>query len=344
MQKLTLMNNDTEQKKHNLTIYDIAEKAGVSTATVSRVLNNYPYVKKSTKTKVWQVLAESNYIPNETARNLSTNSSKMIGVLIADIRTTHHTDGIYYIEQEFYKHGYTCLIYNTGYDSEIQASYIQMLSRRKVEAVVLIGSVYQNSNVTAAIQIFLPTTPVAILNGYIPGANTYSIIADEENGVYESIRLLSSRGKKHPAFIYSFDSPSNKLKIAGFKRGVNDFMNTDYYIADCSNDTEKKEITSLELITKYPEIDSIVYAEDILALIGIKALTEKGIAIPDQIAIIGMNNSYISKFSIPSLTTIDNALYDLSITATKNLLAVLNGERVNRKMIICTEVIEREST
>lgn len=129
----------------NTTIYEIAEKAGVSTSTVSRVINNYPYIKKETREKVQKILKEFKYIPNDTARSLVNKSSRMIGVLISDIRTTHYTEGVYYIQQEFSEKGYSCLIYNTGTDPEKQASYIQLLRQRKVEAVILIGSIYQLS-------------------------------------------------------------------------------------------------------------------------------------------------------------------------------------------------------
>ena len=80
-----------------VTIYDIARMANVSPSTVSRVVNNYPHVKKTTRARVQKLLEEYHYVPNETARGLVNQSSKMIGILISDIRTTHHTDGVYYI-------------------------------------------------------------------------------------------------------------------------------------------------------------------------------------------------------------------------------------------------------
>ena len=126
-----------------VTIYDIAKLAGVSASTVSRVINEYPHVKKSTRARVLKLLDEYHYVPNETARGLVNQSTRMIGILISDIRTTHHTDGVYYIEQELSKQGYSCLIYNTGSSKKDQTRYIQLLSQRKVEAAVLMGSIYQ---------------------------------------------------------------------------------------------------------------------------------------------------------------------------------------------------------
>ena len=88
-----------------VTIYDIAKMAGVSPSTVSRIINNYPHVKKATRARVQKLLQEYHYIPNEAARGLVTQASRIIGILISDIRTTHHTDGVYYIEREFVRQG-----------------------------------------------------------------------------------------------------------------------------------------------------------------------------------------------------------------------------------------------
>ena len=139
----------------DVTIYDIAMRAGVSASTVSRVINNYQYVKDDTRAKIIKIMNECNFVPNDTARSLTTKTSRMIGILIADLRTTHHTDGVYVIEHEFSKNGYACLIYNTGADPESQASYIQLLSQRKIDAVVMMGSVYQNEAVQKAIETYI---------------------------------------------------------------------------------------------------------------------------------------------------------------------------------------------
>jgi len=88
-----------------MTIYDIAKKAGVSASTVSRVINNKPGIKKETRERIQKLLEESHYSPNEAARGLVNQASKIIGILISDIRTTHHTEGVYYMEREFVKLG-----------------------------------------------------------------------------------------------------------------------------------------------------------------------------------------------------------------------------------------------
>ena len=328
-----------------MTIKEIAEKAKVSQATVSRVINNYPYVQKNTRARVLQILDECNFSPNATAQSLVTNTTKMIGILIADIRTTHHTDGIYYIEKEFTKNGYSCLIYNTGTDPEKQAYYIQILSQRKIDAVVLMGSVYQNESIQNAIMIHLPNVPVAICNGYLPGPNIYGVIADEKTGLKECVKMLCQKGHKNMAFIANHLTPRNNDKVLGFEEGCKLYACNGKFTTVIAGD-EISEIydATLKLIENTPDLDAIIYAEDFLALIGMHALFEARISVPSQIAVVGINNSKYAEISNPALTSIDNMLYDTSLIAVRNLLNVLAGERVNHKMMISVEIIERETT
>ncbi|HAN42072.1 MAG TPA: LacI family transcriptional regulator [Sphaerochaeta sp.] len=328
------------------TIYDIAAKAGVSASTVSRVINNYPYVNKETRAKVLKIISENNYIQNESARSLVTQNSKMAGILIADVRTTHHTEGVYYVEHEFSKNGYCCLIYNTGTDPEDQAKYIQQLGQRKVEAVVLMGSVFQNVTVQNAIMVYLPNTPVAICNGYLDGPNIYGVTADEYGGVMKAVKLLAGKGRKHFVFITNPITPSNQAKIDGFNDGMKLYGEgcTSKVIEVKSGDIHDFEETTRNIMDEEPETDALFYSEDFLAIAGLHALHNTGIEVPRQVAVVGLNNSRYAEICNPSLTSIDNMLYDTSLIAVRNLLEVLRGGRVNHRMSIGAEVVERSST
>ena len=328
------------------TIYDIAEKAGVSASTVSRVINNYPYVNKETRAKVLKVIAESNYIQNESARSLATQSTRMAGILIADVRTTHHTEGVYYVEHEFSKNGYSCLIYNTGTDPEQQARYIQILSQKKVEAVVLMGSVFQNVSVQNAIMVCMPNTPVAICNGYLDGPNIYGVTSDEHGGVMNAVRLLASKGRKNIAFMTNRLTPSNQEKLDGFNDGYKLYVKggTCEVIEIQSSEVSDYVEATRQLMKAKPKTDAIIYSEDYIAIAGLHALYELGIQVPTQVSVVGMNNSRYAQISNPALTSIDNMLYDTSLIAVRNLLEVLKGERVNRRMSIGTNIVERSST
>ena len=327
------------------TIYDIAKMAGVSASTVSRVINNKDGVRKETRERISQLLKQYNYIPNETARGLVNQSSRIIGILIADIRTTHHTDAVYFIERAFAKQGYCCLILNTGTDPQEQAHYIQLLSQRKVDAAIFIGSIYQNDAIRQAVQTYLASTPIVLFNGYLDAPNLYGIIADEEGGVRSCVKLLAEKGRRHLGFIVNQDTPSNLLKQSGFRLGMAMYCpDQPPCIEKLREDEENSVAATRRLLKANPVIDGIIYSEDLLALAGLQAMLEDGIRVPQQIAVVGINNSLYAQTSYPPMTSLDNMLYDLSMLAVHSLLQLLRGERVNQKMILGTQIVERKTT
>lgn len=327
------------------TIYDIAQKANVSASTVSRVINNFPYVKKATRDRVLEVLRECNYVPDEAARSLVTQASKMVGFLLADIRTTHHTDAVFYLERELTKRDYCCIIFNTGSEECEMTKYIRLLSQRNVDAAILIGSIYQTEAVKQAILQYLPTTPVMFLNGYLEAPNIYGLIVDEENGVYNCVKMLAQKGRKCQAFIVDKYTPSNLLKIKGFKSGMERYCGgSRLVVLKCDDENYDAYAATVKLLDEYPEADGIIYSEDLLAVAGIRALTDMKLTIPDSVAVVGINNSQYAVNSIPALTSLDNMLYDMSKMLIRNLIFVQKNREVAKRITIPTKIVEREST
>lgn len=333
------------QEKKECTIYDIARMAGVSATTVSRVVTNNPKVKKSTRAKILKIIEENHYVPNETARGLVNQSSRLIGILISDIRLTHHADGVFYVEQELARHGYMCLILNTGMEEEKQARCIQLLSQRKVDAAVLMGSIYQTEVVKKAIEAYLPQTPVLLCNGYLDLPNVYGVIADEKAGVENCVSLLVKKGRKHPAFITDSETPSSLIKMRGFEDAVRrELPEIKAVVVRAEGRRYGAYLATKQLMEKHPETDSLLYADDVLATVGLHALRDMGKKVPEDVAVIGINNSFQAELAIPKLTSLDNMLYDQSLTVARTILELMQGNRVTRRVMICSEIVEREST
>lgn len=329
-----------------ITIYEIAQQAGVSISTVSRVVNNKDNVNAKTRKRVLKILEKNNYNPNEAARGLVTNSSRMIGILLTDIRTTHHTEGIYYIQQELEEYGYCFLIMNTGREDSEKARYIKLLSQRRVEGAILVGSTFQNEMVKEAISTYLPSIPVFLANGYLDLPNCYGVIADEKQGVIQCMQYFSNLGKRRPVFLVDYATPSNKTKMEGFSEGCAKYFSSciSPILIESGTDFDSYYQTTIKLIKEMPEIDAIITSEDSIAAGVLKALHDLKIAVPDQVAIIGINNSSLTEMTSPTLTSLDNMLLDLSITIAQNLSAVLQGRPVAKKVMIYSKIVRREST
>ncbi len=326
-----------------LTIYDIAREAGVSASTVSRVLNSRPGIKKSTRERVERILKESNFSVSEAARGLVNQTSKMIGILVSDIRNQHHIEGAYMIEQHFMRKGYCSLILNAGDTDESKAEYIRILSSRRVNAAVLIGSSFQNEPVRQAIIDYMPDTPIIFQNGEFSLPNVSSVVSDEVVGIYDAAKYLYEQGRRNIAYINNNDTPSNRKKILGYEKASRELC-FPRILYVCSDSAESGAEITEKLITEHPEVDAIIYAVDLIAVGGSRKLLDLGKRIPEDIAVIGTDNSPFSMISNPRLSTVDTKLQELSTSCSEILEKAIENPSYTEHVIISPSLVLRETT
>ncbi|MDO4328553.1 MAG: LacI family DNA-binding transcriptional regulator [Lachnospiraceae bacterium] len=336
-----------------MTIYDIAKIAGVSPSSVSRVINNKPGINEENRKRIQEILKQYNYTPNEAARGLVMQSTKIIGILMEDIRMSHHTESTYVVEQELMKHGYTCIALSTGHDVERKVEFIKLLEQRRVEGVILMGSMFCIPQVEEAIRSHLSDVPVVIVNGYLNLPNVYGILIDERGGVESCVELLAGKGRRRLVFVVDTPSPANERKKDGFLEGMKALGAEEkdipvYYGNPSDFDPELmlergKELTRT-ILAERPETEGIIYSVDLLAIGGIMGLEEMGRKVPEDVAVIGIDNTLFGKISRPSLSTLDNKLVEVSQNASGILLRALEKERVTHKIMLFTDIIERQSS
>ncbi|MDD3429351.1 MAG: LacI family DNA-binding transcriptional regulator [Oscillospiraceae bacterium] len=329
-----------------MTIYDIAALAGVSASTVSRVINGKPGIKAQTRDKVQALLRKYDYCPNETARGLVNQATKSIGILVADIRNAHHTDGAYFIERELEKQGYCSIIFNTGADENDKAEYIRQISQRRVDGVVLIGSSFQSSTIAAAIAQHLQNTPVVLVNGWLDLPNVYGVLAQEEAGTADCVALLAAKGHKKQAFVLNMHTPSNDLKLRGFTAGMQaqGALPEDIWIYETESSLQGGYDITKTILEQHPDIEAILFAVDLLAAGAVRALMDLHIAVPQQVAVMGIDNSVYGEMCYPRLSSLDTKLVEQSVAAARMLLSALAGEKNPRKVMLFAEIVERETT
>lgn len=336
-----------------MTIYDIAKQAGVSASTVSRVINGKPGIKESTRRKVQKLLEENSYTPNAAARGLVMQSSRFIGILIEDIRVSHHTDSVYVIGQEMMKSGYTCITFSTGIEPEQKAKYIEILEQRQVEGVILIGSMFSSDVVRESIERHLSNIPVVLVNGTLDLPNVYSILIDEEHGTQECVEYLLKHGRRNLSYIMDVSTPSNTKKLRGFRSGMaaGGIEEEDCQIVcapgenTSSNDSISRGYEAAELLLEqYPDTDAILCCTDLLAIGCLQLLQEKKISVPEKVAVMGVDNTLYGRICTPALSTLDNKLVELSMNAAHVLLDVFEGRATSHKVMLFTDIILRQST
>ena len=339
-----------------MTIYDIAKQAGVSASTVSRVINRKPGISEATRRKVQKLLEENNYTPDVTARGLVMQSSWTVGILIEDIRVSLHTDAVYIIEQELMEHGYTCITLSTGRSLEKKLDFIRLLEQRRVEGVIMIGSMFGEEENTDGrfrreVASHLGTTPIVLVNGELKLPNVWCIISDEERGTEESVAYLVRKQRKRISYLTDVDTPSNHLKRRGYFSGCMKYapdMPTQLYQAPGSDTNPTDSVArgreaAKEMCRLFPDTDAILCSTDMMAIGCMQGLKDIGKNIPGDIAVMGVDNALFGQLLQPTLTTLDNKMSECSRNAARMLLDALDGREPSRKIIIPAEIIERDS-
>ena len=309
-----------------MTIYDIAAKAGVSASTVSRVINGRSGIGKATRERVEAILKETGFVIDEGARSLVSQKSHMVGILVSDIRNQHHIEGAYMILRRLQEEGYVCLLLNAGESPDQKAECIRILARRKIDALVLVGSAFECPEVEAAIVAHMSSIPVVFQNGSFTLANVHSALAAEDRGTEEAVDHLCEEGRRRIAYVNNADTASNRRKIAGYRRAMARHGLEPLIVPSCREDSgEAGGEATASLLANHPDVDAIIFSIDITAVGACRYILDSGRCIPDDIAVIGTDDSPYARLANPRLTSIDTRLQKLSDICCDMLLGALEG-------------------
>lgn len=328
-----------------MNIYDIAQKACVSTATVSRVINGSKSVSEETRQRVSTIMLDAGYIPNVFARGLMVNSMKTIGVMTIDVRDLYYARSIHAIENKARDLGYNVILCNTGEDISEKKKYLKLLLQKRVDGIILIGSVFKEKSDNRHITEAAAEVPVVLINGYLEGNNIYSIMCDDSGAVKAAVKHLADMGHKAVSYLYDVETFSGMEKLGGFNNAIQEYglNNGHEMILRTSRGVEGGYEAVRQLMKTGVKFTALIAAEDILAAGALKALSEAGIDVPGMVSVIGFDNSVIAQCTTPELTSIDNKVESISSTAVSLLISAINGKEVPHKTIKQAELIQRKS-
>ncbi|MDA3732727.1 LacI family DNA-binding transcriptional regulator [Niameybacter massiliensis] len=321
-----------------MNIYDVSKRAGVSIATVSRVINNSEGVSEKTRKKVLDAIEELEYIPNALARGLGINSMKTIGIMCANASDIYLANAIYHLESSLRKFGYDCILCCTGYESDIREKYMTLLLSKQVDAVILVGSNYVEEDVAKQEYIHnaAKKVPIVLVNGQLEGENIYCSLADDYQAVFQLCTQLIQKGKKNLMFLYDSNSFSGKQKRQGYEDALKNYnlKPNQLFIPFDEDNIQKIKDFIVQEVREYPE--AMICCEDAIAVASLKFATKVGLDVPNQLHIVGYNNSLIAKCCEPELTSIDNKVQEVCDSAIKMLMNVLEGNgNENIKVVPC---------
>lgn len=329
-----------------MNIYDIADEAGVSISTVSRVLNNHPNVTAKTRERVVHVLEKHNYVPSSIAKSLVNKATKSIGVLVLDIRHMHYANISFTIEQKLSTYGYHAILCNTGYDHEKTAEYIKMLAEKQVDGVIMVGSVFSCDETDRCIDAYLRDTPIVMHNATFERDNTYIISTEDAYGIDLSMDyLVTERGLRDIVYVQDYDTPVGFEKGRVFRRKHEEL----------GIPFEKERIVRTksgidggirgmhELTARNISYDAIIGCDDITCLGVMKALRKTRRRVPEDVSIIGYNNTVFSEVSEPPLTVVDNKEEMTGIALARSMADIIRGRDVPAKTVLYPELVRRDT-
>ncbi len=330
-----------------MNIYDISEKAGVSIATVSRVLNGNAKVSEKTRQKIMKVIEETGYKPNVFARGLGLNTMRTVGIMCADCSDIVLASAVYHVEQELRKNDYDTLLSCTGYDYDEKSKCMQMLLSKRVDALILVGSNFveqdpvKNEYILEAAQ----TVPVMIINGYLDAPNVYCTVCDDAD-IMEKAMTYFVESTDKILYLYRSLSYSGRKKIEGMKKAFlkkNIDITPEHMLLFNGSIMETAEkLTQLWEAGKRYEV--ICTSDDELAIGALKFAKKMNLRVPEDIQIAGYNNSRISICSDPELSTVDNHLVESSVEVVNLLMKKFAGEEIAAKTVIKGELVARGTT
>ena len=328
-----------------MNIYDIADKAEVSIATVSRILNKKGSVSPKTREKVLKVIEEMGYTPNAFARALGLDSIKMIGVICSDVSDIYYAKAVSVIENELREKGYDAILCCTGTDLKDKKKGIDVLLAKRVDAIILIGSIFQDLADDSYIEKAAKSTPIIIINGELEFENTYSVKCDEYKAVKDCVIALSEKGRKDILYIYESESCSGIRKRKGYASGLKSIgvPLSEKNIIKCDKDFESINNLISEILSSEISFSAIITSVDIVAVGVIKALANHGIKVPDDVSVVGFNNSILAECSSPSITSIDSKVGILCTDAVRTLLDIFDKKNVATVKTIQADLVYRES-
>ncbi len=330
-----------------MNIYDISQKAGVSIATVSRVLNNNKNVSEKTRKKVLAIIEEEDYQPNAFARGLMLNTMRTVGLLCADSSDPYLASAIAFLEQGLRENQYDSLLCCTGYDLEQKEKYLNILLSKHVDALILIGSnfIEQDDKKNEYLYRAATQVPLFFINGFLKADNVYCSLCDDVEATYHATSRLVQSGCKNPLFLYRSDTYSGLKKKEGFEKALEkneiSYSNKQIWKTHSSIKKVQEELSDLYKKVKF---DAVVASDDELAVGALKFAKSQNLSVPEDLSIVGYNNSVLSICSEPEITSIDNRLEYICNTAVSLLMNIVEEKNVPDKTVVSADIIVRGTT
>ena len=325
-----------------LSIVDVAKRAGVSTATVSRVINHNGGYSRETEEKVRRTIEECGFTPNANAIGLRTNKSRCIGVIVPDVTNKFFAKIIQELDFYLLKHGYSLLICNSNEDYMLENMHIKGLAEKHVDGIIYISGQNEIKKMNE-----IKNLPIVYIDRAPKNAEVL-ILSDNETGGYLAGRELIQKGCRRILFLRDIRFASTvRSRKEGFVRALQEkgmAFNEELEMSCFPEYAEARVVMERLLKEKGCFFDGIFATNDMMALACINVLMEAGIKIPDQVKVVGYDNVSVTRFTSPQITTITQDTRQMAIAAGRTILRMIQQKEISEKRTIIPVRLEVRGT
>ncbi|MCS7219810.1 MAG: LacI family DNA-binding transcriptional regulator [Anaerolineae bacterium] len=328
------------------TIRDVAERAGVSPITVSRVINHSGYVSQETRARVEAAIAELQYVPNSLARSLRFKRTHTLALVLTDITNPFWTTVARGVEDVASQSGFNVILCNTDESDAKQSEYLNVLLQKQVDGFLLVPARSAPEPITL---IQSQRVPTVVLDRQVPGAQVDVVRGDSEGGAYQLVRLLLSLGHRRIAMLSGPVSISTAAdRVAGYRRALQEAGLEAQAELVCYGEYTQESGYQMaqEALSLTPRPTALFAANNFIAIGALRALRETGVRVPEDMALVSFDDIPPAFAIEPFLTVAAQPAYEMGRRATELLLARLSGQAPPepQEIVFPTEIIVRRSS
>ncbi|MFN8274174.1 MAG: LacI family DNA-binding transcriptional regulator [Flavobacteriaceae bacterium] len=336
----------------NITLKEIAETLGISITTVSKALKDYPDVSPKTRQAVLNLAHQLQYTPNSFAVNLRTRESKTIGLIIPEVVHHFFSSVINGIIAEAEKNGYLVIILQSNESLELEKKQVALLINKRVDGILM--SLSNESNDDDHIkEIMHKGIPFVQFDKISKLIHSSKVIINDQMAAMQAVQHLVNIGCKKIAHIRGPVNPQNAIdRFLGYKKALekNSIIFNPSLVYTCERVSfEEGYAFAKQIKEEHPDVDGIFVITDLVAVGVLAYFNEHNIRVPQDVAVIGFSNWFMSQVITPKLSTVDQPSYEMGTEAFKLLLEEMNARRDEKSfqpktIELKTTIIERQST
>jgi LacI family fructose operon transcriptional repressor len=322
-------------------IKQVAEAAGVSTATVSRVLSDHPYVRPELRERVMAAIAELGYRPNLVARSLRSQQSSAIGLIVSDIRNPFFTAVSRAVEDTAYAQGVTLMLCNTDEDPEKEAMYLNLMGDQNVGGIIF-SPTRQTLAGFGALRLDFP---LVVIDRSLRNGDVDAVLLDNVAAAYDLASHLVANGYRRIGALFGEASTTGRERRRGFEEALEEHSLAAEQARYVQARVEAGYTATLEMLDAERRPDAIFTSNSLLTAGALKAIRERGLSIPGDVALVGFDETTWAELVEPGITVLAQPTYEIGKTATELLLRrIAEPSRPTRKVILKGRLIARGSS